>query len=83
MAAGNPPEYNKSVREFDVVTLDRLKKIDVEADFEVWKEYAYQQGIHPAVISYLELRKQNFTGWRRQWTENGLRRHGDGKIYPS
>ena len=29
VAAGNPPEYNKSVREFDVVTLDRLKKIDV------------------------------------------------------
>ena len=27
VAAGNPPEYNKSVREFDVVTLDRIKKI--------------------------------------------------------
>ena len=26
VAAGNPPEYNKSVREFDVVTLDRIKK---------------------------------------------------------
>ena len=61
VAAGNPPEYNKSVREFDVVTLDRLKKIDVEADFSVWKEYAYRQGIHPAVISYLELRKENFS----------------------
>lgn len=60
VAAGNPPEYNKSVREFDVVTLDRLKKIDVEADFPVWKEYAYLQGVHPAVISYLELRKENF-----------------------
>ena len=58
VAAGNPPEYNKSVREFDVVTLDRLKKIDVEADFPVWKEYAYRQGIHPAVISYLELRRE-------------------------
>ena len=31
VAAGNPPEYNKSVREFDVVTLDRVKKIDIEA----------------------------------------------------
>ena len=60
VTAGNPPEYNKSVREFDVVTLDRIKKIDVEADFDVWKEYAYQQGIHPAVISYLELRRKNF-----------------------
>lgn len=61
VAAGNPPEYNKSVREFDVVTLDRLKKIDVEADFPVWKEYAYRQGIHQAVISYLELRRENFS----------------------
>ena len=30
VAAGNPPEYNKSVRDFDVVTLDRVKRIDVE-----------------------------------------------------
>lgn len=69
VAAGNPPEYNKSVRDFDVVTLDRLKKIDVEADFDVWKEYAYRQGIHPAVISYLELKKQNF--YRMETTVDG------------
>lgn len=71
VAAGNPPEYNKSVREFDVVTLDRLKKIDVEADFPAWKEYAYRQGIHPAVISYLELRRENF--YRVENTVDGKR----------
>lgn len=71
VAAGNPPEYNKSVREFDVVTLDRLKKIDVEADLSVWKEYAYRQGVHPAVISYLELRKENF--YRVENTVDGKR----------
>ena len=60
VAAGNPPEYNRSVREFDVVTMDRVKKIEVEADFQVWKEYAYSQEIHGAVISYLNTRKQNF-----------------------
>lgn len=60
VAAGNPPEYNKSVREFDVVTMDRVKKIEVEPDFEVWKEYAYKQGMHGAVVSYLNIRKQNF-----------------------
>ena len=27
VAAGNPPEYNRSVRDFDVVTLDRLKRL--------------------------------------------------------
>jgi len=60
VAAGNPPEYNKSVREFDVVTMDRVKKIEVEADFEVWKEYAYANNLHSAVISYLNTKKQNF-----------------------
>ena len=50
-AAGNPPEYNKSVRDFDVVTLDRVKRIDVEEDFAVWKEYARQRNIHGAIIS--------------------------------
>lgn len=59
-AAGNPPEYNKSVREFDVVTLDRIKKIDVEPDLGVWKEYAYKENIHPAVISYLGIKGQYF-----------------------
>lgn len=60
VAAGNPPEYNKSVRDFDVVTLDRIKKIEVEENYEVWKEYAYRAQIHPAILSYLELKKENF-----------------------
>lgn len=60
VAAGNPPEYNKSVREFDVVTMDRVRKIEVEADFQVWKEYAYAHNLHPAVISYLNTKKQYF-----------------------
>lgn len=59
-AAGNPPEYNKSVRELDIVTLDRVKKIPVEPDFEVWKSYALENGVHPAVISYLDARVSSF-----------------------
>ncbi len=60
VTAGNPPEYNDSVREFDMVTWDRLKRIDVEADFEVWKEYAYKMAIHPAIMSYLDIKKDHF-----------------------
>ncbi|WNX85643.1 AAA family ATPase [Agathobaculum sp. NTUH-O15-33] len=70
VAAGNPPEYNKSVREFDVVTLDRVKRIDVNEDFGVWKEYAYRRGLHGAVISYLEIRKEHF--YRIETTADGL-----------
>lgn len=60
VTAGNPPEYNKSVREFDVVTLDRLKVIAVEPDFETWKQYAIDKGIHNSIISFLELKKEFF-----------------------
>ncbi len=60
VAAGNPPEYNKSVRDFDIVTLDRVRRMDLEADLPVWKEYAREKGLHPALLSYLELRPQNF-----------------------
>lgn len=60
VAAGNPPEYNKSVREFDIVTLDRVKKIEVEADLDVWKEYAYEHCLHPGILSYLNLHRERF-----------------------
>ena len=38
VAAGNPPEYNKSVRDFDIVTLDRVRRMDIEPDLPVWKD---------------------------------------------
>ena len=60
VTAGNPPEYNNSVREFDIVTWDRLKRVDVEPDYDVWKEYAYKTGVHPSVLTYLDIRKQDF-----------------------
>ena len=60
VTAGNPPEYNDSVREFDVVTLDRLKKIEVEPNLDVWKEYAYQVSMHPAIMTFLDIKKAYF-----------------------
>ena len=70
VAAGNPPEYNKSVRDFDVVTLDRVKRIDVAEDFAVWKEYARRRNLHGAVVSYLDIKKDNF--YRIETTADGL-----------
>lgn len=60
VTAGNPPQYNRSVREFDVATMDRLKIIDVEPDYKAWREYATTRGIHAAVLSYLDIRKHDF-----------------------
>ena len=54
VTAGNPPQFNKSVKEFDVATQDRLKMLPIDADFGCWKEYAYNAGIHPAITAFLE-----------------------------
>ena len=59
-AAGNPPEYNKSVRDFDVVTLDRVKRMDIEPDYPAFKAYARQAQLHPAILAYLELHPSHF-----------------------
>lgn len=60
VTAGNPPEYNKSVREFDIVTMDRLKVLEIEADYPTWRKYAIQNGLHNAIITYLDIRKDDF-----------------------
>lgn len=69
VTAGNPPEYNKSVREFDVVTMDRLKVLSVDADYQVWKEYAWERGLHTAILNFLELKKEYF--YKIETTVNG------------
>lgn len=82
VAAGNPPEYNKSVRDFDLVTLDRVRRIDIEPNLAVWQEYARAHRLHPAVQAYLELRPQHFTASRMMWTDRSLSRPAVGRIFP-
>ena len=60
VCAGNPPEYNRSVHEFDIVTLDRMRQIDVEPDYAVWKSYASAKGVHPAVTTFLDAKRDCF-----------------------
>ncbi|MBQ7902217.1 MAG: AAA family ATPase, partial [Oscillospiraceae bacterium] len=60
VTAGNPPEYNNAVREYDIATWDRLKRIDITPDFEIWKEYAYKANVHMSIISYLESKTADF-----------------------
>ena len=60
ITAGNPLEYNNSAREFDLATLDRLKRIDVEPELEPWLVYAKNNAVHTAVLNYLSIKKDDF-----------------------
>ena len=60
VTAGNPPEYNKSVREMDMVTLDRVKHMEIEADLAVWQRYALANDVHPAIRAYLSVYPDHF-----------------------
>ena len=58
--AGNPPEYNKSVHEFDIVIMDRLRKIEIEPELDVWLDYARDHDVHPSVLTFLESKQDCF-----------------------
>lgn len=60
VTAGNPAQYNRSVKEFDIATLDRLKVIHVDPDYECWREYALSELIHASIVSYLDMKKTDF-----------------------
>ena len=62
VTAGNPPEFNRSVHEFDVVTMDRLKVIEVVPDYRAWRYYAVQKGMHKAIVTYLDIKTEDFYG---------------------
>ena len=40
--------------------MDRIRYINVETDYYVWKEYAISSHIHPMILSYLELKPNHF-----------------------
>lgn len=69
VTAGNPPEYNRTARDFDLATWDRLKRIEVEPDFPAWRDYAVQTGVHPAVLTYLDIERGHF--YRVETTVDG------------
>ena len=70
VTAGNPPRFNKSVREFDAATRDRLKVIEVEPNYPAWKSYALEHGVSRSVISYLDIRPEDF--YKVETTVDGL-----------
>lgn len=52
---GNPPEYNKSARRFDAAILDRIRRISIELDQEVFLDYAISKNYHDNIVQYIKL----------------------------
>ena len=75
VAAGNPPEYNKSVRDFDVVTLDRMKQTMKCGKNTHIRQESTQQSLH-----ILKSVKNISIVWKQQLMERRLLQPEDGKI---
>lgn len=66
VTAGNPYVYNTSVREFDMVTLDRVKRMEIEPDYPVWRAYARENRLHGAILFFLDCKRDRFYYSRRE-----------------
>lgn len=60
VAAGNPTEYNRSARDFDPVTRDRMRTIRIEPNCKAWLDYAVTKGMHGAVVQYVTDHQAEF-----------------------
>lgn len=83
VAAGNPPEYNKSVRDFDLVTLDRVRRMDIQPDLGSgvsmpgqWASTAPSSAIWSCIPSIS-------TRSRRMWRAADLSPPAAGRICPT
>lgn len=52
---GNPQEYNRSAKRFDPAIMDRIRKVSVTFDGNVFLEYAKEHSLHPAICEYLTV----------------------------
>lgn len=52
--AGNPPEFNRSVRPLDAATMDRVRLINVDYNLDEYIEFGKKDGLHSTIIDYLE-----------------------------
>lgn len=68
VTAGNPYVYNTSVREFDMVTLDRVKRMEIEPDYAVWRAYAREKCLHGAILFFLDCKRDRFYYTHREGT---------------
>ncbi len=75
VTAGNPRRYNRSARALDVVTLDRVRMLEIEPELDAWVDYAQKRGISPEVLTWLQLHPDDFYKVEESEEESGGRRY--------
>lgn len=63
MAAGNRSEDRGSYNRFGFALCDRLLHLEIVADFESWKNWAYQNGIDERILAFLSFRPTSFCSY--------------------
>ena len=58
--AGNPGEYNSSAVALDPVMADRMRLLWLKPDYNAWRSYMADRGLHPVVLSYLNDHLSHF-----------------------
>ncbi len=72
ITAGNPPQYNKSAKTYDIATLDRLKVMEVTAQFATWKEYAIESGVHDSIVAFLTNSPEYLNSFKKEVDRNSF-----------
>jgi len=60
IGAGNPREFSKLSQFMDIPLRNRFVHILLEINFEIWKEWAYKNGIDFRIISFLNFKKGEY-----------------------
>lgn len=63
MATGNRSEDRGSFNRLGFALCDRLLHMEVTADFEAWKNWAYQHGIDERILAFLSFRPSGFSSY--------------------
>lgn len=69
---GNPPKYNKSSRVFDAAIMDRIRKLEIQFDPNVFIAYAEEKGMHRGMLDYLKSNSHNVYSYKKESNEMEL-----------
>lgn len=69
---GNTPESNRNAKKLDTVILDRVRKINIEFDADVFIDYAECKNMHNGIISYLKSNPSDVYSHKRDGKDEQL-----------